>query len=177
MRIRIRNPAWQDPGSWSGPKNSTIVYQKTDTIFGSQKIRYDMLIPDPGSVFFFNPGSRIQGSKRHRIPDPDPGFGSATLLRSKNRLFSRIFIWTWTDARASWRGTPSWSTRRTRRRSPPRRSWTRAKSSARPSPSSGPSSRDPGRPAGSVATSRDHHSLKSYDLKGQCHKIVDFRFF
>jgi hypothetical protein len=32
-----------------------------------------MFIPDPGSAFF-HPGSgiRIQGSKKHRIPDPDP---------------------------------------------------------------------------------------------------------
>ena len=33
-----------------------------------------MLIPDPGSWFFFHPGSQsqIQGSKKHQIPDPDP---------------------------------------------------------------------------------------------------------
>jgi hypothetical protein len=35
-----------------------------------------MFIPDPdpgsGSWFFSQPGSRIQGSKRHRIPDLDP---------------------------------------------------------------------------------------------------------
>jgi len=29
-------------------------------------------------------GSRIQGSKRHQIPDPDPGSGSATLVQSHN---------------------------------------------------------------------------------------------
>ncbi len=34
-----------------------------------------MFIPDPGSDFF---PSRIQGSKKH--PIPDPGSGSATLL-------------------------------------------------------------------------------------------------
>jgi hypothetical protein len=26
----------------------------------------------PGFGIFTHPGSRIQGSKRHRIPDPDP---------------------------------------------------------------------------------------------------------
>jgi len=38
-----------------------------------------MLIQDPGSWLwiFFYPGSRIQGSKKHRIPDS--GSGSATL--------------------------------------------------------------------------------------------------
>jgi hypothetical protein len=30
---------------------------------------------DPGSRFFTHPGSRIQGSKRHRIPDLDPQHG------------------------------------------------------------------------------------------------------
>jgi hypothetical protein len=29
-----------------------------------------MFIPDPDLDFFIHPGSRIQGSKRHRIPDP-----------------------------------------------------------------------------------------------------------
>jgi hypothetical protein len=28
--------------------------------------------PGSGSLLFTHPGSRIQGSKRHRIPDPDP---------------------------------------------------------------------------------------------------------
>ncbi len=28
--------------------------------------------PGSGSLHFTHPGSRIQGSKRHRIPDPDP---------------------------------------------------------------------------------------------------------
>jgi hypothetical protein len=43
-------------------------------------------IPDPGVKKAPDPGSRIQGSKRHRIPDPgvkkapDPGSGSATLM-------------------------------------------------------------------------------------------------
>jgi hypothetical protein len=31
-----------------------------------------MFIPDPGSRFFFHPGTGIQGSKRFRIPEPDP---------------------------------------------------------------------------------------------------------
>jgi hypothetical protein len=30
-----------------------------------------VVYPGSGSGFFTHPGSRIQGSKRHRIPDPD----------------------------------------------------------------------------------------------------------
>jgi hypothetical protein len=50
-RIFIR-----DPGSVSASKDSSIFNL--------------MFIPDPD--FFFPPASRIQGSKMHRIPDPDP---------------------------------------------------------------------------------------------------------
>jgi hypothetical protein len=32
-----------------------------------------LFIPDPDpDIFFIHPGSRIQGSERHRISDPDP---------------------------------------------------------------------------------------------------------
>jgi len=45
----------------------------------------------PGSrirmLTFSHPGSRIQGSKRH--PIPDPGSGSAT-LRNRNHNFSKV---------------------------------------------------------------------------------------
>ncbi len=37
-------------------------------------------------IFFTHPGSRIQGSKGHRIPDPDPGFGSARKIFSVRTL-------------------------------------------------------------------------------------------
>jgi hypothetical protein len=52
-----------DPGSEFFPsrirtKNLSILTQK----FGF----YGLFIPDP------DPGSRIQGSKRHLVPDPDP---------------------------------------------------------------------------------------------------------
>jgi hypothetical protein len=58
-------------------------------------------IRDPGSEKTYS-GSRIHGSKRHRIPDPgvkrhripdpgvknapDPGSGSATLVKTRNFL-------------------------------------------------------------------------------------------
>jgi hypothetical protein len=49
--------------------------------------KYGFGIRDPGKTFS---GSRIQGSKRHRIPDPgvkkapDPGSGYATLPASRS---------------------------------------------------------------------------------------------
>jgi hypothetical protein len=72
-RSRIRIFSIADP--WSVSKNLTqkIVSKLTE-------IWSWLFIPDPGSWFFTHPGSRIQGSKRHRIPDPgvknappDPG--------------------------------------------------------------------------------------------------------
>jgi hypothetical protein len=46
------------------------------TLTKTQSCGSGMFIPDPT---FFHPGSRIQGSKRHPIPDPESG--SATLLK------------------------------------------------------------------------------------------------
>jgi hypothetical protein len=48
---------------------------KTDTKFS--KIRSEMFIPDTCWIWiFFHPGfqTRTQGSKKHRIPDPDPQY-------------------------------------------------------------------------------------------------------
>jgi len=62
-----------DLGSGSASKNSSIFNPKNDTKF-SKNILPGMFILDPGSWIwtFFNPGSRIQGSKSTRS-------GSATL--------------------------------------------------------------------------------------------------
>jgi hypothetical protein len=67
-RIRICNP------------NLSILTQTIITKLSEIWSKIFILDPDPGSGswFFAHPGSRIQGSKRHRIPDP--GSGSATLV-------------------------------------------------------------------------------------------------
>ncbi len=91
LRSRIRIFSIPDPGSAS--KNFSIL---TQNFFSKlSEIWFWLFIPDPDPDFlpFPDPGSRgqkgtgswIQGSKRHRIPDPgikkapDPGSGSATL--------------------------------------------------------------------------------------------------
>ncbi len=73
-RIRFF-PSWiqgcgQDP--WSASNNLSIFNPKTDTKFS--KIRSGMFIPWSCLWIFFHPGSgsRIQGSNKHRIPNPDP---------------------------------------------------------------------------------------------------------
>jgi hypothetical protein len=50
-----------------------------------------LFIPDPD--FFTNPGSQIQGSKRHRIPDPQP------LLFDTKQMLSEG----WSKRRRGWR--------------------------------------------------------------------------
>jgi hypothetical protein len=47
------------------------LHQKTDSKFS--KIRSGMSIPYPGSGFFPS-RIRIEGTKKHRIPDPDPQY-------------------------------------------------------------------------------------------------------
>ena len=42
--------------------------------------------PGSGSWFFTHPGSRIQGSKKHRIPDPDPHHWYLLVLRLRFRI-------------------------------------------------------------------------------------------
>ncbi len=73
-RIRIspcRIPDLKDPGFGSASKNLSIFNPKTSFYDLGNVIR-DV---NPGSRIkiriFSHPGSRIQGSKRHRIPDPD----------------------------------------------------------------------------------------------------------
>ncbi len=57
----------KDPGSGSASKNWSIFNQKNFP--SSRKTDFGMVLL--WSWFFSFPGSRIQGSKRHRIPDPD----------------------------------------------------------------------------------------------------------
>jgi hypothetical protein len=74
---RIRLFSITDPGSEffpSGSNNLSILTQKM--VSKLLEIFSGLFIPDAGS-FFTHPRSRIQGSKRHRIPGP--GSGSATL--------------------------------------------------------------------------------------------------
>ncbi len=70
-RSRIRTVSIPDPGSnpQKKQKNGFLSSKKYDPGCSS---RIPMLT-------FSHPGSRIQGSKRH--PIPDPGSGSATLIR------------------------------------------------------------------------------------------------
>jgi hypothetical protein len=62
-----------DPGSGSALKNLSILTQETDIKLSPK--RSGMFIQDHGSWLwiFSHPGSRIQGSKKHRIPDPRSG--------------------------------------------------------------------------------------------------------
>ncbi len=66
-RIRIRNiRSFFHPRSAS--KNLNILTQKI--VSKLSEIWSGLFIPDPDPDFFYP--SRIPGSKRHRIPDPDP---------------------------------------------------------------------------------------------------------
>ncbi len=65
-----------DPGSRSASKNLSIFNPKNCCLALGNMIRD--VHPESGSWVFTHRGSRIQGSKRHRIPNP--GSGSATLL-------------------------------------------------------------------------------------------------
>ncbi len=93
---RIRTVSIADPGSSS--KNLSILTPKKQKNWFLSSKKYD-----PGCssrirmLTFSHPGSRIQGLKRHRIPDP--GSGSATLhitmeLRN-NFLKSLITDFSW----------------------------------------------------------------------------------
>ncbi len=77
---RIPDPTFFHPGSririfhpGSTSKNLSILTQKI-VFFKLSEIWSGLFIPDlgSGSWFFTHPGSRIQGLKGHRIPDPDP---------------------------------------------------------------------------------------------------------
>jgi hypothetical protein len=81
---RFPDPTFFHPGSRIRNKEFKYFYpQKTKKWFLSSG-KYDpgcssrirmlnfLPIPDPDAELSTHPGSRIQGSKRHRIPDPDP---------------------------------------------------------------------------------------------------------
>jgi hypothetical protein len=78
-----------DPGSSS--KNLSILTPKKAKIW-FQALKNMIWVVHPGSRFrmltFFHPGSRIQGSKRH--PIPDPGSGSATLIVKETLTFPLV---------------------------------------------------------------------------------------
>ncbi len=72
---RMRISSLPDPGSAS--KNQSILTQK---LFLSSR-KYDLGCSFRIRILIFtHPGSRIQGSKRHRIPDPDPQHWLADVL-------------------------------------------------------------------------------------------------
>jgi hypothetical protein len=64
----------QGPGSKKipDPHQRISVFLTLNTVSKLSEKWYGKFIPDPGSIFFFYPGSGTQGSKKHRIPDPDP---------------------------------------------------------------------------------------------------------
>jgi hypothetical protein len=86
---RIRTVSIPDPGS--SFKSLSILTAKNPKKWFLSSQKYDpgcsSWIPDPGSGcwLFSHPGSRIQGSKRH--PIPDPGSGSATLAFAYRYVF------------------------------------------------------------------------------------------
>ncbi len=76
--VRIRIFSIPDPGSKRFPDHGSVSTSKNLSIL-AQKIvsrvkekSSKKFIPDPVLDFFTHPGSRIQGSKRHRLPDQDP---------------------------------------------------------------------------------------------------------
>jgi hypothetical protein len=81
-----------DPGSrihlkefkYFNPKKWFLSTQKYDPGFSS---RIRIPNPDPDFLPILDPGSRIQGSKRYRIPDP--GSGSAPLISRMKKLLKR----------------------------------------------------------------------------------------
>jgi hypothetical protein len=71
-------------------KNLTILTQKM--VSKLSEIWFGLCIPDPVPDFLpiLDPRSRIQGSKRHRIPDP--GSGSATLIEIIFKKTENLFL-------------------------------------------------------------------------------------
>jgi hypothetical protein len=74
LRIPKKRTSVEDPGCLSRIPDPNCFHP------GSRIRIFPSRIPVPD--FFTHPGSRIQGSKRHRIPDPRSG--SATLQRTHN---------------------------------------------------------------------------------------------
>jgi hypothetical protein len=82
--FRIRTVSIPDPGSAS--QNLSFLTPKNQKKWFLSSRKYDPGCSSRIRMLTFYP-SRIQGSKRHQIPDPDPGTGSATLVVSiKNYL-------------------------------------------------------------------------------------------
>ncbi len=83
---RIPDPNRLHPGSRILIKEFKYFNQKKKWFLSSKKYDpgWSSQIPDPGSGCWFSthPGSRIQGSKRHPIPDP----GSGTLRQCRYRM-------------------------------------------------------------------------------------------
>ncbi len=74
LRIHILDPNFFSiPAPGSRVRIKEFKYFNLNNCFLSSR-KYDQGCFYPGSEswFFTHPGSRIQGSKRHRIPDPDP---------------------------------------------------------------------------------------------------------
>ncbi len=74
-----------DPGSWSASKNLSIFYPKICFSALGNMIRD--VYPGSGSLFFTYPKSRIQESKRHRIPKP------GSRIRNINRPLKPAQCW------------------------------------------------------------------------------------
>ncbi len=68
MYIRIPDPNFFHPGSQICIKEFKYFRLSLKNCF--QVLGNMMRVVHPGSGFSTHPGSRIQGSKRHRIPDP-----------------------------------------------------------------------------------------------------------
>ncbi len=84
-RIRMFLSWIPDPGSrvkkipdpWSASKNLITVFF-TRKFFSKLSEIWSGMFPNPDLDFFYPSRNQIQGSKRHRIPDP--GYGSASML-------------------------------------------------------------------------------------------------
>ncbi len=92
----IPDPIFSVPDPGSASENLSIWSQKI--VYKLSEISSGLFIPNPDTDFFTLPGSRIQGSKRHRIPDPDPQqsfFGYPRFLQEntrKNFSISRVKV-------------------------------------------------------------------------------------
>ncbi len=72
----MRSAADPDPGSKRfripDPRKRIKIFLTQKIVYKLSEIWFGMFIPDPDLDFFTHAGSRIQWSKRHQIPDPDP---------------------------------------------------------------------------------------------------------
>jgi hypothetical protein len=95
--------------SRSASKNLSIFTQKI--VSKLSEIRSELFIPDPD--FFTDPGSQIEGSKRHRIPDPQHWIFDTKPMLSEG----------WSKRRRGWRRRRGgcWRTRGSGSRRPEKR--------------------------------------------------------